>query len=243
MRKTFCIVILPCFLVAACVFAGCKANVFGRVGKGDIKSHTRDLTGFHSIRSNFSGDITVILGNTYSVSIRGQDNIVEVLKTEVVDSTLKIAFDKTIKKHDSLAMYITMPRLRYIDHPGAGKFVVNSNISEPTFSITLTGKGSVWCKRIAAQSNLDLYNEGKGDLTVAAGSAQNAVLSVTSSGNIDAANVALQKCEATLSGSGNISLFATQVLTATISGSGNITYSGMAALTQNITGTGQLIKK
>lgn len=243
MRKTFCIVILPCLLAAACALAGCKANIFGRVGKGEIKSHSRDLSGFNRIRSNFSGDITVVLGSTYSISVRGQDNIVEVLKTEVVDSTLKIAFDKNIKKHDSLAIYITMPRLRNIDHPGAGKFVVNSNISEPNFSIIMTGAGSVWCKRIAAQSNLDLYNEGKGDLTITAGSAQNAVLSVTSTGSIETSNVVFQKCDATLSGTGNMSLFATQLLTVNISGSGNITYSGFATVTQNITGTGKLIKK
>lgn len=231
-------------MLLALTLAGCNnATLFGRVGKGAAKSHTRDLTDFKRIRSNFSGDVTIVLGTSYSVSVRGQDNIVEILKTEVVDSTLRIAFDKTVKRHDSLAVYITMPQLTDIDHPGSGKITVNSSLSGRDFGISLSGKGSIWCKRIAAQGNLNVYNGSTGSITIAGGSAKAGDLTVSQSGSIDATTVAFQTCTANMTGTGAISLYASQSLMANISGSGSITYKGNAAVTENITGTGKLIKQ
>jgi len=237
------LMLLPALLVA---FSSCNRLRSTLKGEGDAISQTLDLKGFTQVTMSVPGHAYITQGDSFKVEVIGQANVLEVLKAAVQSTgsssaNLTFTFTKTVKSLDTLAIYITMPDVRDLVNTNKGDIHAQTDFATETFSVSISGSGNAYIKRISATTAQALLS-GSGALTVNAGVVSEATLSVSGSGGIEMSNVRAQSCTATISGSGNIRISPVQTLTATISGSGNIEYKGSPVVTQTITGSGTVRK-
>jgi len=98
-------------------------------GNGVIEEQTRALSGFNAISSSGSVDVFVKQGNTYSVVVRADGNLLNYIKTEVRNNTLIISITKNIWYAKTLEVYITMKTLQKVVMSGSGDFYCKSPFS------------------------------------------------------------------------------------------------------------------
>ena len=222
------------------------------------------LNDFNAITSAGPFDVVYETGNTYKARITGPDNIVPLVKTDISNGNLSIRFgrDTHISGNPNVTIFVTAPTVSGYSVTGSGSILIKSKLDMAShdIKITVTGSGgittrAIQCKSLncsvsgsggivcnnAMASTAKASISGSGDITIK-GSAGEAVLKVTGSGNISAGHLAdareLQKllhsaghlaakhAKASIAGSGTINCNATGSLDASISGSGNIRYAG-----------------
>jgi hypothetical protein len=86
---------------------------------------------------------------------------------------------------------------------------------------------------------LDLVLDGSGGIDVD-GTAHSVNIEVNGSGNVDAEQLACDRAEVTLNGSGYVAVAEPKAITATIHGSGRIVHGGSPQVTQRIAGSGEV---
>ncbi len=199
--------------LGVCVFlAGCSTLNVGPfqtvVGSGVIASETREVSGFNAIEIVGSADVVVNFGDTESVKIETDNNVLPLIETKVSFGKLVIGTRPNTSTNTRLGIRVTV----------TAKSLQSAGIS---------GSGNLTIKDVKTE-NMALDLPGSGTLTVS-GKAENVSVNLNGSGNILASNLQAQVVTVALRGSGNVSVFAAQSLDATINGSGSVRYSGSPA--------------
>ncbi len=214
-------------------------------GEGPSVTETRDIKNFKGFKSGISADITLKqTSGSYKVTVSGQKNILNLLKTEVVDGNLKIGFEKgySIGYKEPLKITIEAPSFDYLGMSGSGNVVADGTLSGGKLAINISGSGDFDLNNLK-YADLSVGISGSGDVDLA-GDVESVDLRISGSGDLKAENLKAQKAHCTVSGSGNISLNVTKELDATISGSGDIRYSGKpASVRTRVSGSGDIISK
>jgi hypothetical protein len=189
-------------------------------GSGVLASETRSASGFDRIEITGSADVAVTFGDSESVVIEAEDNLLPVIKTDVRGRTLVIglALDTRIEPTQPIRVAVTMKSFSGAVIAGSGSIAVpDLQTGEAEFQIT-----------------------GSGTIT-ASGTARDVEAMIRGSGVIDCGDLQAESANATVFGSGDITVFASQSLQAKIPGSGNITYRGNPAVAENtVTGSGEI---
>lgn len=208
-------------------------------GEGPIVSKDLKLDRFESIKLGISGDVYIKQGNTQSVRVEGQENLIEVLNTDVNDGTWRIKFDaRNVYMKTKFKVYITMPTIEAAIVSGSGSIVMKNHFSNlDDLEVGVSGSGDVYvdadCRIFTA------FVSGSGDIT-AKGSAQSANVSVSGSGDYSGYDMRMQNCEARVTGSGDIEVHADETLVASVTGSGDIDYKGNPRVKARVTGSGDI---
>jgi hypothetical protein len=187
-------------------------------GSGTSVSETRVLPPFNAIDLAGSNTVTVHVGGTQEVVVRGDENVVPHVTTEVHEGTLVIGADRSFQTTEPLTVEVTVPGLVDARLAGSGQVTVEG-VDADVFGATLPGSGVL---RVSGSTDrLDAELAGSGRLLL---------------GDLTARDV-----NAVVSGSGDVRVRATETLDASITGSGRIVYAGdPAAVSTSVTGSGQV---
>src|ERR1041385_8374415 len=71
----------------------------GEAGSGKVVSQTREVSKFNSISVDYPAQVFITQGNTESLKVEAEDNVLPGLKTEVHNNTLQIFYKTTNNKH------------------------------------------------------------------------------------------------------------------------------------------------
>ena len=116
------------FVLAAVARPVSAENVFsglfghGIKGSGDRVTESRDVADFNKIRTSGACDVYVSFGDTRSVTVTFDDNLVDLIKTEVKGKTLRIYSEESYSSRKSCKVEITVPKLVAIKSSGSGDF-------------------------------------------------------------------------------------------------------------------------
>lgn len=207
-------------------------------GNGRIKTETRNVSGFHGVSMSLPGSVEVRIGNTESISIETDDNLLPLIETVVENGTLKIRSNKKNMGFDSKHMKLVV-QARSLDKlalGGSGAILADS-LRGPKISIDLGGSGTIDVKGVDTDS-LDIDLGGSGDLKVANGRANKLSLSIAGSGNVDLGRLQSMDAKANIAGSGDATLNVRDALDVAIVGSGNVNYYGDPKLKRSVMGSG-----
>lgn len=206
------------------ISSSCTFNII----KGSKNYITRDykISGFNKIKASTVADInyTQSTDGSTSLQIYGPDNIVELVKVNIKDSTLVLSMKKKNIKKSNVKITISSPDLHKVNFSGVGCFTSKEKLETTDLTIKSEGVGDIRMQEVACK-NLNIYMSGVGSSTLQ-GKAENIVLSSQGVGSINAENLEGINVEATSEGVGNISCYATQSIHATTNGVGNISYKG-----------------
>ena len=238
MKKPLVAVVV--FLTAAIfIFPSCEKVV----GEGPLVTQTRAVGNFSGVSSEMSGKVNFTIGPEYKVEITAQQNILDVLNTNVVNGVLHIDFKDNVrvKAHEDLLINITAPYADYFRLSGSGNMNVQGDIAANNLKVTLSGSGDIAVQNAAIADKVDIDISGSGNISIANGSAINEDVEISGSGKVEIPGIDAQNAVTHTSGSGDVKLAVTKNLDAHISGSGSVYYHGNPIISTHISGSGRVI--
>ena len=220
--KKFIILILT-FLLIACNACNVHINGFGVTakGSGNIINDSRELTDFHTVEIVGSMDAVIVSGESFSCNVKGDDNLVPLVKTAVTNNTLEISTKGSYSTKSPLIVYLTMPALDEARIIGSGDMTI-SDVTKDKVVLTISGSGDI----------------------TATGSVEVLEAVVSGSGDLSLQNLQADHVNVTINGSGDAEVWANQSISAQINGSGDITYTGSPAkVDTQVNGSGDITKR
>ena len=189
-------------------------------GSGDLKTETRQVDSFDKISLSGSYDIFVRVGEEQTVSLTFDDNLLDLIETDVRRNTLRIYSDESFSSHRSCRVEITVPSLSDVSISGSGSVKV-TNLSGEEFSLSISGSGD---------AEID-------------GNVVELSISVSGSGDVDTRNLEAEDADVRVAGSGDVTVYASKRLKAHVSGSGDIDYYGNPEkVSSHVSGSGTIQK-
>lgn len=191
-------------------------------GNGDIKTDTRSLEKFKSIKISGAFDVASQKGDIPSVKIYCDSNIIPHIQTKISNGELSIAPDSPISCKNRIKIEIcSSAEVNKIELSGACSLVC-PGISTAGFILSLDGTSS---------ANLS----GKSD---------EFKVNISGACSLKADELKAQVTSISVSGTGKADVFASEKLTVEISGIGVVNYYGNPKeIAKNISLLGQLNKK
>ncbi|GAA3739528.1 head GIN domain-containing protein [Flavobacterium ginsengisoli] len=221
MKKSILLLALAIFFTNSTVNAQNKIQ-----GNGKVVTETRSTRDYDGIKVAGSFDVDLVSGKEGKITIKGEENLLAVIKVEVEDNSLKIYVEKgTQIRTSSGKIQVTVPfeKISELSLAGSGDIQSKDVIKNDKFSIKLSGSGNFTLP--VDTNNLELNVSGSGNVRLK-GTATNFSAKLSGSGDINAADLKSKVVEANVSGSGNSKVACDESLTARVSGSGNIRYVG-----------------
>lgn len=226
--------IAPAFLLSGCCFDCWDCEN----GEGPVVSQTLILNDFHSFE--LQGSETVILrqGEEQEVVVEAQQNIINLLETDVRNGRWDIEFEDCIRSYEDVVIYITLPEINTITLSGSGMIKTSDWITADDIELNLLGSGKIDALIDAEEIEAKVTGSGRIELE---GGADYGEFRITGSGNVDAYNMPLIDCEVNISGSGKVKTQCSGNLEIDISGSGDVYYRGNPNINSSISGSGKVI--
>jgi hypothetical protein len=197
--------LLPILLLSTTLFTSCDWHATRTViGYGDIETEEIGATGFTGVTVTGTCNVTITTGDSFSVRLHAQPQVLEVMTCRVHSGILQIGFDPdyNVKTTEEISATIVVPSLDFVSVTGAGDFSI-SGAPQPRLDIHITGAGNVEAFDMEVET-CSVY--------------------ITGSGNCEV-NV-IQGLRVTISGVGNVFYRGTPEIISDISGVGNVIASG-----------------
>jgi hypothetical protein len=228
-------------------------------GSGNIVTQTVDVSGFDRVILEGFGDVYVEQGQTESLTVQTDDNLISLLDIKVRGTELSLGikpgFD--ISPSKSIIFNLTIQDLNRVTLAGSGNFYVEpvksndlavsipgsgnidiKGLNAGTLSIDLKGSGNISIEEINAKI-ADTSLQGSGDIKLEGNaSAQN--ITISGSGNYLAGNLQAGNADVSVPGSGDVTVWVNDELNIKVSGSGDIRYYGKPIVDQTVSGSGNI---
>ncbi|OYW19135.1 MAG: hypothetical protein B7Z54_04535 [Sphingobacteriales bacterium 12-47-4] len=235
MKKTFLALMAA---IALFSFTSCEKVV----GTGPVVTETRTVNNFTGVSAAFGGQVNIRIGATLKVEVSAQQNILNVLETEVNGGVLNIDYEHGVyvKNSQQVKVDITMPYADYLKLNGSGNMDLLGNNISNNLTLQVSGSGNISVQETQVTGILDARISGSGDMNIYAGTVGHEELQISGSGTMTFVGVQATTADTHISGSGDIRLKVSQTLDAHISGSGSVFYSGTPQVITQISGSGKV---
>jgi hypothetical protein len=213
--------------------------VSGERGSGRLVTETREVSDFDSVQFSTFGDVTIRQGESESLVIEAEDNVLPLIVTEVRNGRLVIEyperFERSVVPTRSIRYTLTVKNLDDLDHTGAGAILVQ-DLTTPSLTVTLSGAGNLNLEDLEAEQ-LAFTLSGAGNLN-ASGKVDREEITLSGFGNLEAGDLESRTAEVTVSGAGSASVWAVEELKVYISGAGSVDYYGDPEVSSDVSGLG-----
>ncbi|MEC5166768.1 hypothetical protein RCH18_002517 [Flavobacterium sp. PL11] len=196
-------------------------------GNGNFISEQRVTKSYEKIDVTGFFDVELVAGKEGTITVKGEENLVPLIKIEVVNQVLKIFTEKnkyiSTSKGKGIVIVIPIENINNVSLTGSGDIVGKTTIKSENFSVQLTGSGDIDLKIEANSVNVLLT--GSGDINLS-GNTESINSDLKGSGDIDAGKLTSKNANVTVSGSGDNAVNCTETIYARVTGSGEIKYTG-----------------
>lgn len=201
------------------VIIGNTSSGAGVIGSGHLITEQRELKLFDKLAINVVANVKVKPGKRLLLTIKGDDNIVKIISSKVVNKRLIISSLKSYSTRKPLQISIEVPFLKEVTQAGTGSIFLE-NITKDVMKILISGNGSI--SAIGSTNQLDAEIDGSGTLNLQ---------------KLIAKNVNVR-----IDGVGEANLHVKNRLDINIQGVGNVNYSGNPKIVnKSIMGVGNII--
>lgn len=230
------------FVLVLLGLAGCSIATNVTRGSGNIVTETRPVSNFQKVDLAGIGELNITQGDTESLTIEADDNLMPLLKTTVENGTLIIGLDTT---RGSVALNPSKPikytlqakALDSIVVSGAGNVNVPAVTSE-SFEIRTSGAGNITIPELEAIT-LRAGISGAGNITLG-GEVPTQNVTLSGLGNYSAENLKSTNATVAISGAGSATVWASDSLDARLTGAGSVSYYGSPQVQQTVSGLGAI---
>ena len=208
-------------------------------GSGNIKTETRNASGFSGISISVPGVAEIIQGGSEGLTIETDDNILPLIETVVEDGTLKIRLQEKNSSISTktLKIVINVKNIEKLSVAGSGELRA-AKLKSPQLKASIAGSGDM---NIAALDvdTIKVSIAGSGSFT-AGGKANSVESKIAGSGDVKIGKLEAGAVTVSISGSGDATVWAKDTLKVSVAGSGDIKYYGDAKVNQSVAGSGSV---
>lgn len=212
------------------------------VGSKKYITEKRQTADFTRLVFELNGNLELQQGPVAEIRLEGDDNILPLITTEVVDSVLYIkerslGLFQNIKPGKPIVVALSVNNLTEVVFTGEGQLTSHGALQFDSLSLSLAG---------AARAELELNVQalkaqipGTGEY-ILKGSAKAQKIILEGTGLFDGRNLLGDTATVSISGTGRALLNVSEDLHVVITGSGEVSYVGTPKITQVIQGLGKV---
>ncbi|HEC44264.1 MAG TPA: DUF2807 domain-containing protein [Bacteroides sp.] len=210
-------------------------------GNGKVVTEERSIENFDGLKVSSGIDVLIRQGSGVSLMVEADENLHEVIKTEIVDNTLKIYSTKNIRKSKAKKVYLVYENLNSIRVNSSGNVKGENTLETENLNIDLSSAGDLKLDLQALAVDCDISSAGDARLS---GSTNTLNASLSSAGDLYAYELTASKVEVNCSSAGDARVYAKEELKARSSSAGSIYYKGEADVVDARTSSaGSIVRK
>lgn len=185
----------------------------------------RATESYDKIATAGSFNVELVSGKEGTINIKGDENIINYIVTEVIDNELKVYFkkNKSYNYKQEITIIIPFEEISEISFTGSGNMVTKKVINATNFAIKMAGSGN--CIFEINAKNIVANIAGSGNLQLL-GATDELEAKTAGSGDLNCDKLISQNADVAVAGSGSLEVNCTNNLIAKVAGSGNIRYKG-----------------
>jgi hypothetical protein len=199
-------IVLGAVVAVLILSSGCDISVMGTPGSGVAATQDRTVGDFHAISATGMGKVNVVVGEENSVVVTLDDNLIDMVQTEVVDGELKISTSGNYSSKLGLDVQVTAPTLD---------------------GVTVSGVVNLTATNVKGQA-VKVNVSGVGGATIS-GEVDELDVTVSGSSQVKLKDLVAKKVKVAASGTAGAEVFATESVDANSSGTANINVHGNPA--------------
>jgi hypothetical protein len=210
-------------------------------GSGRIVEEFREVGQFDRVKVVGSCKLFIRSGPGGAIRLLGEDNILPLIETTVVNRTLVIATSNECSylTNVGVEVHVSMNTVRGLSIAGSCIALGEGRLSADTLELEIAGSGRIDLDVAARDISSRILGSGTIELH---GECDRHVVEITGSGNMRAFDLQAKQCDIVISGSGECRVFVTSALDVRISGSATVYYKGRPPFIRlKNTGTGKII--
>lgn len=230
-------------IITVLVLSACRLPfVDVKRGSGELVTETREVSGFSEVRLDGAGRLVITQGETESLKIEAEDNIIGELTSEVRGQTLVLGFQdqflrSTIIPTKGIIYTLTVDDLTAITFNGAGDLEMDA-LDTSSLELVINGAGQINVDELTAES-LSVQISGTGTIKIG-GQVSSQSVAIDGAGNYEAGDLQTKSTTIKINGLGSAVIWATDSLDISIDGGGTVNYYGNPSVTQDINGVGDI---
>jgi hypothetical protein len=228
-------------------------------GSGDVVDQTFEVRDFDRVTLEGFGSVFIEQGQTESLSVETDENIIPLLDIRVQGNELHLGIKRgyDVRPSQSITFNLTVKDLNAVAVEGSGDFYVEpvsasnlavsidgsgnidiKGVTGDSLSIDLDGSGNITIEDLEVQT-IDTSLQGSGDIELE-GNADRQEVSVNGSGNYLAGELETVSTDIRIPGSADVTVWTSEDLNIQVSGSGNVQYFGAPRVDQSGSGSGNI---
>ena len=232
-KLTLLSIVTALMFVTSCSISGVTGN------KNIIKQNRTMKENFTSVKVSEGINLFLSQANKTSVTVEADENIQNLLKTEVENGVLKIYFSDAVRKA-TRNVYVSMPEITKIAASSAADVKTETLISSKNLTLDASSGADMEVKIEAENLTCEASSGADIDLT---GTCKTANIHASSGADIDAKELNSDTVIANSSSGADISVSVNKDITANASSGADITYYGNPEKTDINTSSGGDIDK
>lgn len=223
-------------ILSSCIFIGPSKK-----GNGHVVEQNRKVSPFEEIKVSRGMNVYISQGNETKVVVKADENLLDVIRTEVDNHTLKVTTTENIRKATSKKVYVTVPKITGITSVAGSNVFSENVIHSKQLEVTSS-----------AGSNIKLEVDA-GELNVSASAGSNIKLEgkakaftgkASAGANIKAEGMTTDNCNVRASSGANLWITVTDNFEARANSGGNVFYFGQPKTSDTESSSGgNIIKK
>jgi len=221
------------FLTTSCMFDGVKGN-------RNVLTQDRTITSdFDAISVSNGIEVRLTMSDETSLSLEADENLHDLIITEVEDGVLRIYSEKNIWSAKSKKVYVSASDIVKIKATSGANVRSENTISADEFDVRVSSGADV---RLLLDVSDLICNTSSGSDARLKGTTGSFMANSSSGSNIKAKELTTQTCNADVSSGANITVNVTGKLNANASSGGGIRYSGNPENVQKNSSSGGSIR-
>tara|TARA_R110002012_G_scaffold322108_1_gene555966 strand:+ start:83498 stop:84217 length:720 start_codon:yes stop_codon:yes gene_type:complete len=209
----------------------------GEKGNGNITEQTREvLEDFTTIAASEGINVYVTQAEEFKIKVEADENIHDLIGTDIQNNTLKIHAIKNIGKATK-NVYVSLPIINGLNSSSGAQLQTETLINTPELSIDASSGALVAAS--VTTDNISIDASSGANITLS-GTVKNSHIEASSGANINASALTTAISKAQASSGANVQLNVVESLYADASSGANISYSGKATLSSKKSVAGQI---
>lgn len=221
---SFASALLALVLTTACVDISINGDGEGVSGSGDLVTREIDASGFSKLNISHAYDATIRAGDSFSVSVTADDNLIDSVDIAASGDTLRADLDGVDSlRNVTLRLDVTMPALTEVELSGASHADIEGFGSIEELRLDASGASSFNGSIDVGRLELRLSGASRAELRGNAGAAD---LEADGASHLELRDLEIETASANLSGASSGTVTVSGALDVDLSGAARLEYGG-----------------
>ncbi len=231
------IALIVALIMSSCVF---DANFgTGKKGNGEVVKDRREINDDFTVISASEGlDVFVTQGSDYEITVEADENIIDLIGTDISDGKLKVHAIENIGRATK-KIYVTLPEVSAM-YVSSGADLVSQGVIKAD-KISLDASSGADLRVELTADEVDADSSSGADIRIS-GQANLFYADASSGSDIKAKDFMVKTCHADASSGAGIDVNVSEALTADASSGADISYTGEASVQKKKSVSGSVHK-